>query len=109
MIGRTSGASRFNIDKFSEILGLWGMERIVSKGDNFVVDALFYFKPVLRLAVFKWKRKVIALITYFLNQIIDLEVSQILTDKYVDDIKKCIQFPIAGSCYNMTRISRDVN
>ena len=48
MIGRTSGASRFNIDKFSEVLGLWGMERIVSKGDDFVVDTLFYFKPVQR-------------------------------------------------------------
>ena len=24
------------------------MERIVSKGDDFVVDALFYFKPVQR-------------------------------------------------------------
>ena len=35
MIGRTSGASRFNIDKFSVVLGLWGMERIVSKGDDF--------------------------------------------------------------------------
>ena len=46
MIGRTSGASRFNIDKFSEVLGLSGLERIVSKGDDFVVDTLFYFKPV---------------------------------------------------------------
>ena len=24
------------------------MDRIVNKGDNFVVDALFYFKPVQR-------------------------------------------------------------
>ena len=48
MIERMSGASRFNIDKFSEVLGLRGMERIVSKRDNFVVDALFYFKPVQR-------------------------------------------------------------
>ena len=46
MIGRTSGASRFNIDKISEVLGLCGMERIVSEGDDFVVDTLFYFKPV---------------------------------------------------------------
>ena len=48
MIGRTSGASRFNIDKFSEVLGLRGMERIVSKGDDFVVNAICYFKPVQR-------------------------------------------------------------
>ena len=48
MIGRTSGASRFNIGKFSEVLGLRGMERIVSKRDDYVVDALFYFKPVQR-------------------------------------------------------------
>ena len=48
MIGRTSGASRFNIDKFSDVFGLRGMERIVSKRDDFVVDALFYFKPVQR-------------------------------------------------------------
>ena len=34
--------------KFSEVLGLRGMERIVSKGDDFVVDTLFYFKPVQR-------------------------------------------------------------
>ena len=39
---------RFSIDKFSEVFGLWGMERIVSKGDDFVVDELFYFKPVQR-------------------------------------------------------------
>ena len=48
MIGRTSGSSRFNIDKFSEVLGLRGMERIVSKRDDLVVDALLYFKPVQR-------------------------------------------------------------
>ena len=41
MIGRTSGASRFNIDKFSEVLGLWSMEKIVSKGDDFVVDQIY--------------------------------------------------------------------
>ena len=38
----------FNIDKFSEVMGLWGMERIVSKREDFVVDALSYFKPVQR-------------------------------------------------------------
>ena len=27
------------------------MERIVSKGDDFVVDAIFYFKPVQRFEV----------------------------------------------------------
>ena len=46
MIGRTSEASKFNIDKFSEILGLRGMDKVVSKRDDFVVDALFYFEPV---------------------------------------------------------------
>ena len=34
MIGRTSGASRFNIDKFSEVLGLPGMEKVVGKRDD---------------------------------------------------------------------------
>ena len=48
MIGRTSGASRVNIDKFSEVLGLGlrGMEIVVGKRDNFVVNALFYFEPM---------------------------------------------------------------
>ena len=46
MIGITSGASRFNIDKFSQVLGLCGMERIVSNRYDFVVDALLYFEPV---------------------------------------------------------------
>ena len=31
MNGRTSGASKFNIDKFSEVLGLRGMEKVVSE------------------------------------------------------------------------------
>ena len=31
MIGRTSEASRFNIDKFSEVFGLRGMEKVVGK------------------------------------------------------------------------------
>ena len=48
MIGRTSEASRFNIDKFSEVLGLRGMEKVVGKRDDFVVDALFHFEPVQR-------------------------------------------------------------
>ena len=47
MIGRTSSASRFNIDKFSEVLGLRGMERIVSNRDDFAVDALFYFEILI--------------------------------------------------------------
>ena len=48
MIGRTSGASRFNIDKFSEVLGLRGMEKVVGKRYDFVVDAIFYFESVQR-------------------------------------------------------------
>ena len=42
MIGRTSGASRFNIDKFSEVLGLRCMEKVVGKRDDFVMDALYF-------------------------------------------------------------------
>ena len=48
MIGRTSGASKFNIDKFSEVFWLRGMEKVVGKRDDFVVDALFYLEPVQR-------------------------------------------------------------
>ena len=48
MSGRTSGASRFNIDKFSEVLEFRSMEKMVGKRDDFVMDALFYFKPVQR-------------------------------------------------------------
>ena len=48
MIERTSAASRFNIGKFSEVLGLRGMEKVVGKRDDFVVDALFYFEQVQR-------------------------------------------------------------
>ena len=48
MIGRTSGASRFNIDKFSEVLVLRCMEKVVGKRDDFVMDSLFYFEPVQR-------------------------------------------------------------
>ena len=51
MIGRTSGASRFNIDKFSEVLGLRCMEKVVGKHgkrDDCVMDALLYFGPVMR-------------------------------------------------------------
>ena len=48
MIGRTSGASRFYIDKFSKVLGLRGMEKVVGKRDDFVMDTLFYFEPVQR-------------------------------------------------------------
>ena len=46
MIGRTSGTSRFNIDKFSEVLGMRGLEKVVGKRDDFVIGALFYFGPV---------------------------------------------------------------
>ena len=45
MIGRTSGASRFYIDKFSEVLGLRCMEKVVGKIDDFIMGALFYFEP----------------------------------------------------------------
>ena len=48
MIGRMSGASRFNIDKFAEILGLRGIEKVVGKRDDFVVNALFCFEPEQR-------------------------------------------------------------
>ena len=48
MIGKTSRASRFNIDNFSEVLGLQGMEKVVSKRDDFVVDARLHFEPVQR-------------------------------------------------------------
>ena len=46
MIGKTSGDSRFNIDTFSEVLGLRCMKKVVGKRDDFVVNALFYFEPV---------------------------------------------------------------
>ena len=48
MIGRTSGANRFNIDMFSDILDLRGMKKVVGKRDDFAVDALFYFEKVHR-------------------------------------------------------------
>ena len=48
MIGRTSGTSSFNIVKFSEVLGLRCMEKVVGKRDDFVMDALFSFEPVQR-------------------------------------------------------------
>ena len=48
MIRSTSGASRCNIYKFSQVLGLISMEKIISKRNGFVVDALFYFEPVQR-------------------------------------------------------------
>ena len=41
MIGRTRIASRFNIDKFSKVLGLQDMEKVVGKSDDFEMDALF--------------------------------------------------------------------
>ena len=45
MIRRTSGLSRFNIYKFSEVLGLRSMEKVVTK-TNFVMNALFYFESM---------------------------------------------------------------
>ena len=50
MIERNGGASRFNVDKFSEVLGLRGMEKVVSKRDDFVVDALFYLSQCRNLS-----------------------------------------------------------
>ena len=52
MIGRTSGASRSNIYKFSEVLGLRCMEKVVGKRNDFIMDALFYFEPV---QIFKYR------------------------------------------------------
>ena len=46
MIGRTSEASRFNIDKYSEVLRLRGMVKVIGKRDDFVVVAIFYFEPL---------------------------------------------------------------
>ena len=46
MIRRMSGASRFNIFKFSEVLGLITMEKIMRKRGDFIVDVLCYFEPV---------------------------------------------------------------
>ena len=48
MIRRTSGASRFNIYKFSEVLGLITMEKIVNKRDDLIEDALIYFEQMQR-------------------------------------------------------------
>ena len=48
MIRRMSGASRFNIFKFSEVLGLISMKKIISKRDDFIMDALFNLEPVQR-------------------------------------------------------------
>ena len=48
MIGRTSKASRFNIYKFSELVGSRSIEKVISKRDDFIVDELFYFEPVQR-------------------------------------------------------------
>ena len=45
MIERKSEASRFHIYKFSEVLWLRSMEKVVCKRDNFVVD-VFYFEPM---------------------------------------------------------------
>ena len=48
MTGRKSGARRFNTYKFSEILWLRSMEKVISKRYHFIVDALFYFEPLQR-------------------------------------------------------------
>ena len=33
---------------FSEVLGFINMDNVISKRDDFIVDALIYFKPVQR-------------------------------------------------------------
>ena len=43
MIRRLSGASRFNIYKFSEVLGLISMEKIISKRDDFIIECALLF------------------------------------------------------------------
>ena len=48
MIGTMSEASRFNIYKFSEVLGWRSMMKVISKREDFVMDALFYFEPMQR-------------------------------------------------------------
>ena len=48
MSRRTSIASIFNIYKVSEVLELRSMEKVLSKRDDIVVDALFYFEHVQR-------------------------------------------------------------
>ena len=45
MIRSTSEASRFNINRFSEVLGLISMKKI-SQRDDFVVYALFYVEQI---------------------------------------------------------------
>ena len=54
MIGITSGTSRFSIDKYSEVLGLRSMEKVISNRDDFVVDVLFHFEPVQRFEYLFW-------------------------------------------------------
>ena len=48
MIGRTTEDNKFKIDKFSEVLGLRDMEKVVGRRYDFVVDAPVYFEPVQR-------------------------------------------------------------
>ena len=55
MIRRMSGTSRFNIYKFSEVLGLISIEKVISKRDDSTVDVLpvqrFEYSSVLRVPV----------------------------------------------------------
>ena len=48
MIRRISGAMRFDIYRFSELLRFRSMEKTISERDDFIVDVLFYFEPVQR-------------------------------------------------------------
>ena len=45
MIRRTSEASRFNIYKFFEVLGLITLKKVISTKDDFIMDALFNSEP----------------------------------------------------------------
>ena len=52
MIGRTSGACRFHVYKFSEVLGYLCMQKFVSKRDDFAVDVFFILVP---LQIFEYR------------------------------------------------------
>ena len=67
-------SQQVNINKFSEVLGLWGMERIVSNGDDFVVDALFCLKAVQR---FEFR------VTCVLGVLVTAEASRLPMEKNV--------------------------
>ena len=53
MFGRTSLASKFNIYKFSEVLVLRGMEKVIRKRDDFVVDSKWMLQHDIRRSL-RW-------------------------------------------------------